>query len=78
MVQNKTTMKNSDIQERLNDIPEVYRNNYQKAMAGKSRAAAVKAKCLDCTCWNRAEVARCPVKTCSLWSYRPYITAENL
>ncbi len=53
-------------------IPKAYRPNYLKAMAGKSKAAALKAKCLDCTNWQRDEIAGCPVRTCSLWPYRPY------
>ena len=68
---------NQTIQKRIDDIPEVYRKNYQKAMSGKSRAAAVKAKCLDCTCWNRTEVSHCSAEACPLWLYRPYRTAEK-
>ena len=65
------------IQKCQQSIPEVYRSNYKKAMSGNSRAAAVKAKCLDCTCWNRTEVAHCSVETCPLWPYRPYRKADN-
>jgi len=59
-------------------IPKIYQQNYRTAMSGKSRAAAVKAKCLDCCCWQRVEVANCPVEDCSLWLYRPYRSPENL
>ena len=59
-------------------IPQVYQKNFQTAMSGKSRAAAIKAKCLDCTNWQRVEVADCLVETCPLWPYRPYRSTENL
>ena len=59
-------------------IPPVYQQNYKTAMPGKSRAAAVKGKCLDCCNWQRVEVADCLVETCPLWLYRPYRSHENL
>jgi hypothetical protein len=31
---------------------------------------AIRAKCADCCCWNLAEVAKCPAKTCVLWIFR--------
>ena len=41
-------------------------------MSGKSKAAALKAKCLDCVNWQRAEVTACEAETCPLHPYRPY------
>ena len=32
--------------------------------------AAIRAKCLDCSCGNRAEVADCLVRACPLWPFR--------
>ncbi len=43
-----------------------------KAFSGKSKAAALKAKCLECAGFVRAEVAECTVECCPLWPYRPY------
>lgn len=40
--------------------------------APKSRALAVKMKCMDCCCWQREEVRNCPAVTCALWDYRPF------
>ncbi len=60
------------IKEFASKVPDIYRDNYSKAMSGKSRAAAVKAKCLDCCCWQRKEVQLCTAVTCPLWMYRPY------
>jgi len=31
---------------------------------------AIRYKCLDCCCWNSAEVTRCPQKNCILWELR--------
>ncbi len=49
-----------------------YRRKYDKAMTGHSLRAAVDSKCLDCVCWQQAEVKKCPCTTCPLWPYRPY------
>lgn len=35
-----------------------------------TRAQAIKAKCLDCSGWQRQEVKHCPIKDCPLWIYR--------
>ena len=35
-----------------------------------TRAQAIRQKCLDCTCWNSAEVRECPLTTCPLWPFR--------
>ena len=31
---------------------------------------AIKAKCLDCCCGDRAMVKECPSKDCPLWAFR--------
>lgn len=31
---------------------------------------AIREKCLDCCCGNRAEVKRCPAVKCTLYPYR--------
>jgi hypothetical protein len=31
---------------------------------------AIRAKCLDCSCGNAAEVRRCHITACPLWCYR--------
>jgi hypothetical protein len=46
-------------------------NTYKKAYEG-SKANAVKAKCLDCTCDQREEIRDCEAFTCPLWEVRPY------
>jgi hypothetical protein len=58
-------------------VSPLYRGVVAKAFEGNSRAAGVKAKCLDCCAFIRAEVAACPVILCPLHAYRPYQTAEE-
>jgi hypothetical protein len=44
-----------------------------RVYAGQSGLTeAVKAKCLDCSCWQIAEITDCRVFTCPLWAHRPY------
>lgn len=31
---------------------------------------AIMAKCIDCSCYETAEVKRCTVNTCPLWQFR--------
>jgi hypothetical protein len=31
---------------------------------------AIRAKCLDCTCYQPKEVRECPITECALWRYR--------
>ena len=35
-----------------------------------TRRNAIREKCLDCCCGNRAEVRRCTATKCPLWRYR--------
>lgn len=59
----------------LAQVPRKYRGHYRRAYAGRSLRAAVVAKCLDCTNWQRKEVALCPCVDCPLYPYRPYGSA---
>jgi len=61
----------------LKGIPKVYQQNYNKAIEGRSRTAAIRAKCLDCTNWQRVEIADCLVETCPLFPYRPYRSSKK-
>lgn len=53
-------------------IPPLYQGTFKKAAEGKSKAAAIKAKCLECCCFQRIEVQNCTATSCPLWIYRPY------
>ena len=47
-------------------------NTFKKAYFGRSLAAGIKAKCLECTNLQPQEVKRCTIEGCPLWVYRPY------
>ncbi len=59
------------VSRRLAQIPDLYRATYLKALSG-SKTAAVKAQCLECVGWQRAEVTRCTDDGCPLFNVRPY------
>jgi len=63
--------REKQIAERRAQIPRAYRAIYKKAMAGKSRKAAMHAQCLECVGWQIKEVYLCTDKGCSLYPYRP-------
>lgn len=39
-------------------------------MAKRTPIKAIRAKCLDCTCGQVAEIRECPIKECPLYEYR--------
>lgn len=59
-------------EQRLEDVPRTVRNVYIEALAGNSRAAGVKAFCLQCAGYDRASVENCPDTICPLYPYRPF------
>ena len=62
----------------LAGVPMSARGALARAFAGKaSPRAAIKAMCLDCSHFDRAEVADCRVALCPLWSYRPFVDARR-
>ncbi|MCI7304333.1 MAG: hypothetical protein SOR93_09670 [Clostridiales Family XIII bacterium] len=42
----------------------------EQRLTRRTRAKAIRAKCLDCCQDQRAEVKACPIKKCPLWIYR--------
>lgn len=52
------------------NVPEKYHGHYRKAYSTTSAMKAIRAKCLDCCCWQTAEVDRCAAVYCPLWEYR--------
>jgi hypothetical protein len=51
-------------------VPPRFRAIYRKGIAGKSRKAAIRAFCLQCTGWSASEVQRCTSTSCPLFPYR--------
>lgn len=56
-------------------IPKVHRGLF--ARAPRSRASAIKAMCLQCVGFARADVRACSDTTCPLHSWRPYQLKES-
>jgi hypothetical protein len=52
-------------------IPSYALAHAAKARTGNTRSL-IALKCLDCCCWEKTEVAECPVTTCPLYPLRPY------
>jgi hypothetical protein len=69
---------NKPQQEYHDKLPEKYRGLYVRAIeaGASSRKAAIRSKCLDCQCWQEAEVNRCQITRCPLWPYRMAGKAE--
>jgi hypothetical protein len=59
------------------NIPKSYQNLFKRAASGKSKSAALKAKCLECCGMQRVEVENCSVLLCPLRPYRPYQDAKG-
>ncbi len=50
---------------------------FRAAFEGKSRAKAIKAKCLEC-CWlDHAAIHECTATECPLHSHRPYMKGDR-
>ena len=43
---------------------------YRALYGPSSKKWAMRLKCCECTAWQIAEVTRCEIKGCALWSYR--------
>lgn len=54
----------------MRDVPPKYRSMYRRALAGRSRRAAIRAFCLECVGWSAAEVDGCTAPSCPLYRYR--------
>ncbi len=65
------------IARRRADTPRAYRKNYDRAMAGQSRKAAMHAFCLECMGWAREEIKVCTSPACPLYPYRPYCNPQD-
>ena len=58
------------IQRMAQQYPPAHRRQYLRAVAGKSRAAAMKTFCLSCVGFVAADVRRCGTESCPLHAYR--------
>lgn len=63
---------NPEVLRYLDGVPILYKGVFMRAFLQNSRAAAVKAMCLQCSDFDRDEVTYCTVERCPLHLYRPY------
>jgi hypothetical protein len=52
-------------------VPQLAQQVAARARKGNLKAL-VQLKCWECSCWQRTEIAHCPVTTCPLHAVRPY------
>ena len=55
----------------MKEVPGTMKNIFLMAFK-RSKASAVKAKCLECSSFQRTEVALCNIVVCPLWEVRPF------
>ena len=69
------------VQERLQSIQKLNQKLYPLFFRVYANTAspskAIKAKCLDCSCWQRDEITHCNAVTCPLHNLRPYQEAKT-
>lgn len=63
--------KREQIEQRMQELPEKNRAAYKRAMAGKSRKAAMETFCIICCGGEVNEVFVCTDESCPLHPYRP-------
>ncbi len=63
--------RRSQIAERRTQIPKLYRALYNRAIAGRSRKAAMHSFCVECCGYEIKEVFVCSDLGCLLYPYRP-------
>ena len=56
----------------VDKAPESVKGILERAFLGKSKATAIKAKCLSCCNWQRSEITACAVFICPLHPFRPF------
>ena len=60
------------IAKRRGSMPGRFRKMYDKAMNGRSRRAAIFAKCYECLGWEVGRETDCTSPECPLYRYRPF------
>jgi hypothetical protein len=71
------TLRKQKIANRMAEIPKKYRKTYKKAVETNSKPEAIKAFCLECVCWQKNEIIKCPCLACPLYGLRPYTKQGN-
>jgi len=62
---------NERIAQHRSEMPQRYRESYNRAMTGRSRKAAMYSFCAECCGYEIREVFLCTSPECPLYPYRP-------
>ena len=62
---------------KLSGVPGLYQKTFERAYAGTSRSAGIKAFCLDCVGFVRRDITDCTAKACPRYPYRPYQAGDD-
>lgn len=76
-IETSENKRQQKISKRIAEIPKRYRKIYKKAVETNSKAAAIKAFCLECVCWQKNEVINCSCLACPLFGVRPFIKSRQ-
>lgn len=60
------------------NAPTSCRGILERAYTGNSRTTAIKAMCLRCVGYVRADVRGCTALGCPLWGFRPFQTGDEV
>ncbi len=72
-------MREDVVKQRVSECLPMYKGTMQKAYDGKaSPRGAIKAMCLHCVGYQRADITACTGFSCPLWQYRPYQAGEDV
>ncbi|MGA2915300.1 MAG: hypothetical protein ABSE89_04675 [Sedimentisphaerales bacterium] len=77
LVENSSGIRNKKIERKIKDVPEIYREIYEKAVIHGNKPAAIKAFCLECACWEKNEIIKCTAVTCPLYKVRPFVKTDK-
>ena len=57
--------------------PKSYQGIMERAYTGNSRTTAIKATCLRCVGYVKADIRGCTALACPLWTFRPYVDGDE-
>lgn len=68
---------NSQQRKEVTGAPKSYQGIMERAYTGSSRTTAIKAMCLRCVGYVKADIRGCTSLACPLHAFRPYQTGDS-
>ena len=65
------------VEERCLQMPQSCKRTYLRAVTTKAPTIGIRAHCMECVGWVRAEVTQCTALACPLYGYRPFQLGEE-